>query len=443
MITDMTVGKPNKILWKFSIPMLISVMFQQMYNIADGMIAGKFAGEDALASVGASYPITMIFMAIAIGCNIGCSVIISNLFGAKDYKNMKTAVSTTFFTCLGLSTILTILGLVFCVPMMKAINTPNNIFGGSLLYLQIYIAGLIFLFFYNVCTGIFTALGDSKTPLYLLIGSSVGNVILDLIFVIQFKMGVAGVAIATLVAQGISSILAMITLRRRVTSIKCEEKYKVFSLSMLRKISIVAIPSILQQSFISIGNIFIQSIVNGFGSAVIAGYSSAIKLNTFSITSITTLASGLSNFTAQNMGAKKVERVYEGFKSAMLLVICVVVPFFIAFFIFSNQMISMFMDDSSIEALNVGVSFLKIVSPFYIVIAVKIMSDGVLRGAGSMKQFMISTFLDLILRVVLAFVLSGYFGTNGIWMSWPIGWTTSAIVSFLFYKNNGWAKKLE
>lgn len=440
MITDMTVGKPDRILWKFSIPMLISVMFQQLYNIADGMIAGKFAGEDALAAVGASYPITMIFMAIAVGCNIGCSVIISGLFGAKDYKNLKTAISTTLLSCLGVSIIITVIGIVYCVPMMRAINTPDNIFNDSLLYLRIYTIGLIFLFFYNICTGIFTALGDSKTPLYLLIASSIGNIILDYVFVKYLYMGVAGVAWATLIAQGISSILAIVILKKRVSEIKCEEKYEKFSMKMLKKIATVAVPSILQQSFISVGNIFIQYIVNGFGSSVIAGYSSAIKLNTFTIMSITTLANGLSNFTAQNMGARKIERVYQGFKSSMFMVFCVVLPFFILYFVFASQMLGLFMNEnSSIEAVNTGISFLRIVSPFYFIIALKIMSDGILRGSGSMKQFMISTFLDLILRVVLAFILSEFLGTNGIWISWPIGWTVSAIVSFLFYKSDYWS----
>lgn len=442
MITDMTEGKPNKILWKFSIPMLISVMFQQMYNICDGIIAGKFAGENALAAVGASYPITMIFMAIAMGSNIGCSVVISKLFGAKQYKDMKTAIATTFIACLGISLILTALGIILCSKMMIWINTPDNIFDSSALYLRIYIAGLIFLFLYNVCTGIFTALGDSKTPLYFLILSSIFNIVLDYVFVAKFNMGVGGVAWATLIAQGISSILAMFTLKVRVKSVKCEKSDVLFSKKMLREIAIIAVPSILQQSFVSVGNIFIQILVNGFGSSVIAGYSSAIKLNTFAVTSISTLANGLSNFTAQNIGAKKIDRVSSGFKSGMLLVICVVLPFFVAFFVFGDIMISMFMDSKSIEAMKVGTEFLKIVSPFYFIISIKLMSDGVLRGSGAMKQFMITTFIDLILRVVISYILVGNFGATGIWLSWPIGWTLASVLSFYYYKSGTWKTKI-
>lgn len=434
MIIDMTEGKPNKILWRFSIPMLISVMFQQMYNIADGVIAGRFAGENALAAVGASYPITMIFMAIAIGSNIGCSVVISQLFGAKEYKQMKTAITTTLITCFGLSAVLTVVGLLSCSKMMILINTPQNIFVDSALYLRIYIMGLIFLILYNICTGVFTALGDSKTPLYFLIGSSLGNVFLDILFVTKFKMGVAGVAWATFIAQGISSVLSIITLYFRVKSINCEKQDKLFCYKMLKKICIIAIPSILQQSFISIGNLLIQALINGYGSTVIAGYSSAIKLNTFAITSITTLSNGLSTFTAQNIGAKKLQRVNEGFKAGMILVTSVVLPFFIAFFFFSDNMIKFFMNDESQKAILIGSQFLKIVSPFYFVVAVKLISDGVLRGAGEIKCFMIGTFLDLILRVILSYVLSYFFKTRGIWLSWPIGWTISTVVSYGFYR---------
>ncbi|WP_148410631.1 MATE family efflux transporter [Murimonas intestini] len=438
MIKDMTEGKPSRILWAFSIPMLISVMFQQIYNIADSMIAGKFVGEGALAAVGASYPITMIFMAIAMGCNIGCSVVISQLFGARKYGEMKTAITTTFFSCGALSILLTLLGLLFCHPMLEMIRTPDNIFSDAALYLNIYIGGLAFLFLYNICTGIFTALGDSRTPLYFLIGSSIGNIILDLVFVIFLKMGVAGVAWATFIAQGISCILSAVTLTSRVRSVRTQEKPALFSLAMLGKISWIAVPSILQQSFISVGNIFIQFLVNGFGSAAIAGYSAAVKLNTFSITSITTLANGLSSFTAQNIGAGKLERVRKGFRSSIVMLACVVLPFFIAYFFFDEHMLMLFMNKESDVAIGIGREFLRIVSPFYIIVGFKLMADGVLRGAGSMKCFMIATFTDLLLRVILAFAFSGSFGTTGIWMAWPVGWSLAAVLSVAFYMKGVW-----
>jgi Na+-driven multidrug efflux pump len=216
MIKDLTVGKTQTVLWRFTIPMFVSVIFQQMYNIADSMIAGKFAGEDALAAIGASYPITMIFMAIAIGSNIGCSVIISNLFGGKQYRQEKTAIYTTIISTVVLSFILTVVGIAASRLMLRLVQTPENIFEDGALYLRIYIGGFMFLFLYNVVTGIFTSLGDSRTPLYFLIGSSLGNIFLDLLFVIRFNGGVAGVAWATFMAQGIACILSLIVVARRI-----------------------------------------------------------------------------------------------------------------------------------------------------------------------------------------------------------------------------------
>lgn len=442
MIKDLTEGKPQKVLWQFSIPMFVSVIFQQLYNIADSVIAGKFAGEEALAAVGASYPITMIFMAIAVGSNIGCFVIISQLFGAKEYARMKTAISTTLLASAVLSVLLTLLGVAGSAWLMRLIHTPDNIFADGDLYLRIYIAGFLFLFLYNIATGIFNSLGDSRTPLYFLIGSSLGNIVLDLLFVAVFNWGVAGVAWATFLAQGIACILALLTLRIRVRSVQGEGKAALFSAEMLKKISMIAIPSILQQSFISVGNIFIQSLVNSCGSSVIAGYSAAIKLNTFLITSVTTLANGISSFTAQNIGAGKKERIKEGFAAGMKLAFLVVVPFFVIYFFFGNVMIELFMNSESTMALETGRVFLRIVSPFYFVISVKLMADGVLRGAGAMKQFMICTFTDLVLRVILAYILVIPFGSTGIWLSWPLGWSVGAVLSFGFYKSGVWAGKL-
>lgn len=432
MMQDLTVGDPHKLLFKYTIPMFISVAFQQIYNIADSMIAGKFAGEDALAAVGASYPITMIFMAVAVGSNIGCSVVISQLFGAKEYNKLKTAVYTTFIVGFSLSLFLTIAGLLMTPHMMRMIQTPPNIFGDAALYLRIYIGGFVFLFLYNITTGMFNSLGDSKTPLYFLIGSSVGNIILDLLFVAVFQWGVAGVAWATFIAQGAACVLALFAFRKRITQVYTKEKAPLFSGSALKKIAVVAIPSILQQSFISIGNIFIQSIVNSYGSDVIAGYSAAVKLNTFIITGFTTLGNGVSGFTAQNLGAGLPSRIKEGYKTGIKMALCVAVPFFTAYFFFGRIMMLLFMEDTGSMAINAGIMFLRIVSPFYFVISIKLIADGVLRGSEAMKYFMVSTFTDLVLRVILACILSMRFESTGIWMSWPIGWCIAAGLSVGF-----------
>ena len=435
MVKDLTKGNVRPVLWSFTIPMFISVVFQQLYNIADSAIAGRFAGEDALAAVGASYPITMIFMAIAIGCNVGCAVVISSYFGAGDIRRMKTAISTTLIASTVLAVALTIFGLLTSSYLMQMMNTPHNIFDAGDIYLKIYIGGMVFLFCYNVATGIFTALGDSKTPLYFLIGSSVGNVVLDYLFVAVFHFGVSGVGWATFLAQGIAGILAVITLLRRVAKLSTGHgKVMLYSKSMLRRIAKIAVPSILQQSFVSVGNIFIQSLVNSFGSAVIAGYSAAIKLNTFTITSFSTLGNALSSFSAQNIGAAKIDRVRKGFRAGTMLAWIIAVPFFVLFFFFGNEMLRIFMENPTGGAMKAGMEFLKIVSPFYFIISLKLLADGLLRGSSAMIGFMVSTFTDLILRVILAYVFAGIFGSTGIWMSWPVGWSISAIISLLFYR---------
>ena len=404
MMQDLTVGDSRKVLLQYTIPMFVSVAFQQIYNIADSMIAGKFAGKEALAAVGASYPITMIFMAVAVGCNIGCSVVISQLFGAKAYRKMKTAVFTTLSAGLLLSAVLTAVGLFTTPAMMRMIQTPDNIFMDGALYLRIYIGGFIFLFLYNVTTGMFNSMGDSRTPLYFLIGSSIGNILLDLLFVAVFHWGVAGVAWATFLAQGAACVLALLAFWRRLAQIKTEEKTQFFSLEVLKKIALVAIPSVLQQSFISIGNIFIQGLVNSYGSDVIAGYSAAVKLNTFLITGMTTLGNGISGFTAQNLGAGLPGRIREGYRAGIKMALGVTVPFFIGFFFFGKAMMLLFMENAGGRAMETGILFLRIVSPFYFVISVKLIADGILRGTESMRYFMIATFTDLILRVILAYL---------------------------------------
>ena len=440
MITDLTQGNTKKMLWLFSIPMLLSVAFQQMYHIVDSIIAGKCIGEHALAAVGASHPITMIFMSVAVGSNIGCAVVVSKLFGAKEYGKLKTAVCTIFITCAVVSILMSILGLATGNGMLSAIHTPADVFADASVYLKIYILGYLFSFLYNICNGVFTSLGDSRTPLYFLIGSSIGNIFLDLIFVICLDLDVAGVAWATFLAQGIASVLALLSLIHRLKELQTAQAYEKFSLPMLTQVTIVAVPSILQQCFISVGNLFVQSAVNSYGSAVVAGFSACQKLNVFCVTCMTTLSNGLSSFTAQNLGAKKAERVTEGFQAGALLGVIVCVPFFLFYFFCSERAMGLFMEESSKEAIQAGVDFLKIVTPFYFIVIFKVMCDGVLRGASAMLQFMTGTFADLFLRVAFAFLFSKGlgFGPMGIWMAWPIGWTLSTLISYFFYRRKPW-----
>ena len=403
MNKDLTVGKPESVLWKFCLPLFASIIFQQLYNIADSLVAGKFIGENALAAVGNSYEITLIFIAFAFGCNIGCSVIVSQFFGAKDYKNMKTSVYTAMISTAVLCAVLMLFGVLFCDNLLKLIKTPSAILNDSKLYLDIYIYGLPFMFFYNMATGIFSALGDSKTPFIFLAVSSVTNIFVDIIFVKAFNMGIAGVAWATFICQGISAVLAVIVVFLRLSKIKVLQRCPVFSFIILVKLLKIAIPSILQQSFISIGNIIIQSVINEFGAGTIAGYSAAVKLNNLVITSFTTLANGISNFTAQNLGAGKSERIRDGFKAGLKMVWIISIPLVLLYFFAGKQLLYLFLDNPTNTAIHTGIMFLCILSPFYFVVSAKLVAYGILRGAG-------------------------------IWCAWPIGWSIATTLSVIFYK---------
>ena len=442
MNKDLTVGKPESVLCKFCLPLFGSIIFQQLYNIADSFVAGKFIGDNALAAVGNSYEITLIFIAFAFGCNSGCSVLAAQLFGAKRYNDMKTSVYTSLITGAAICIVLMIAGIVFCDGLLRLIKTPEEVFADSKLYLDIYIYGLPFVFLYNVATGIFSALGDSKTPFIFLACSSLSNIGVDILFVTAFKMGVAGVAWATFLCQGISCVLALVVVFLRFRTIKTEGKIKPFSWRLLKDFSIIAVPSILQQSFISVGNIIIQSVINGFGTAVMAGYSASVKLNNMVITSLTTLGNGISNFTAQNLGAAKFDRIKAGFRAGLKLVWALCIPIVLVYEFAGSKLVYIFLDNPTGAAMDTGVLFLRIVSPFYFVVAAKLVSDGILRGAGLMKKFMIATFTDLILRVALAEVLSRTaLGATGIWLSWPIGWTIATVLSIVFYATIKWQQK--
>ncbi len=439
MNKDLTVGKPETVLWRFCLPLFGSIIFQQLYNLADSFVAGKFVGEDALAAVGNSYEVTLIFIAFAFGCNIGCSVVVSQLFGAKRFRELKTAVYTTLIASGVLCLVLMAAGALFCTQLLHLIHTPDNVMADSKLYLDIYILGLPFVFYYNVATGIFSALGDSKTPFFFLATSSLSNIAVDILFVTAFDMGVDGVAWATFLCQGVSCVLALAFVLRRFQKIETDGKSALFSWPLFRRIAVVAVPSILQQSFVSVGNIIIQGIINGFGSSVMAGYSASVKLNNLVITSFTTLGNGISNFTAQNIGAKKMPRVKDGFRAGLKLVWTLSFPLFLLYFFAGRYLVYIFLDAASETAVSTGVQLLRILAPFYFVVSAKLVADGILRGAGMMKMFMISTFTDLILRVALSKLLSGVLqAATGIWCAWPIGWAAGTALSILFYRTGPW-----
>lgn len=439
---DLTVGNPRKVLWAFALPMFVSVFFQQLYNMADSVIVGQFTGEASVGAIGVSYPVTMIFMAVAIGANAGCSVVISRFFGKKDFSSMKTAIFTSFFSVLVLSALFLAVGLPCASPILKLLKTPEDVYSDSLNYLYIFILAFPFLFVYNIATGVFNSIGDSKTPLFFLIGSSLGNILLDLLFVGGFGWGVAGAGWATLLAQGIAMAGTLFVLFRRMR-IWRDYPARKFSWKMLGKVYYVALPSILQQSFVSVGNLFIQGLVNSYGTAVLSGYSAAVKLNTFAVNCLVTISNGTSNYTAQNASVGKTHRIKMGFQWGSILGLLVSMPFVLFFTICPEIAIKLFMTDVSEEALTAGTHFLLFVAPFYVIMCFKVISDGILRGTMKIWCFLISTFSDLFLRVALAYYLALPIGMgpDGIWFSWPIGWLFSTAISLAFYFCGVWKKE--
>lgn len=441
MEKDLTVGKPSSVLWKFCLPLFGSIIFQQLYNLADSFIAGKLGNENALAAVGNGYEVTLILIAFAFGCNIGGSVIAARLFGAKKYNEMKTSVYTTLIMSSVLCVILMGVGILSCTVLLKLIHTPDEILHDSELYLNIYLYGLPFVFLYNVSSGIFASLGDSRTPFIFLACSSLANIGMDIGFAYIFPNIVCGVAWATFICQSVSCILSVTVLIIKLKKIPSEGKVKVFSFKLFKEICVVALPSILQQSFISVGNIIIQGVINTFGTSVVAGYSAAIKLNNLVITSLTTLGNGISNYTSQNLGAEKPERVKSGFWAGLKIVWIICVPLILLYTLAGKYLVGFFINNPTQSAIETGSNFLLIVSPFYVIISVKLVSDSILRGSKMMVKFMIATFIDLILRIVLAEVFAAPFGVTGIWFAWPIGWVISTVLSIIFYRTSFLYKK--
>ena len=433
MIKDLTKGSPGRVLLKYSLPLFGSIIFQQLYNIADSLVAGRYIGTDALAAVGNSYEITLIYIAFAFGCSIGTSVVTARYFGLKDFSALKTTVFTSLMTCAFFAVLLTAAGLIFSERLLEIIKTPAEIFADSFEYINIYIWGFVFLLAYNMSTGIFSALGDSKTPFIFLAVSSVSNVLLDILFVACFDMGVAGVAWATFLCQSVSGAASLLVVLKRLSGLKTSSRPVLFSFRALGKISVIAVPSIIQQAFISFGNIIIQAFINSFGAFATGGYAAAIKLNNMAITSMTALANGMSNYAAQNAGAYRADRIKKGCLSGVVLTCLIAVFFTAVYLLLGRPLVELFISDGNAAAVDAGTSFLNIVTPFYAVVAVKIIVDGVLRGTNRILIFTVSTLTDLFLRVSCAYVFSLAAGLTGIWSAWPVGWIIGTILTCVFY----------
>jgi putative MATE family efflux protein len=438
---SMTEGNPVSCMLKFAIPMILGNLFQQFYNLADSMIVGKFVGSDALAAVGASTAITMLFVMVAVGTGIGCSVMISQLFGAERMEQMKTAISTALRAIIVFSLFLSVLGRVLSRVILEAMNTPADIFDGAETYMNIYFYGFFFLFLYNAFSAVFNALGDSKKPLYFLVFSSLLNIALDLIFVCNFKWGIAGAAWATLIAQATSALLSFTVLQRKLSKIECGA-HESFNWDVLKNMTRIAVPTILQQSMVSIGMLLIQAAVNKFGSVFLAGYTAACKIDGIAIVPMVNAGNAVSTFVAQNMGAGKPERAKQGYHIGLFMAMGIGIVIGVLMHFCGSSFIAAFMDAATdADSIAVGAQYMSVVSMFYFVMGAMNTTSAVLRGVGDMAWFMSVTLVNLIMRVTLTYLFAD--ATGGMIIMWanPVGWTTSFMLALARYKQGGWMKR--
>lgn len=431
----LTNDSPSKAISKFALPMVVGSLFQQIYTLVDSAVVGKYVGEAALASIGASFALTTIFICIGIGGGAGASVLIARYFGAKDYKRMKTAIFTSIIGFLILALGLSAFGLIFSKDLMILLKTPNEILDMAVLYLNIYFYGLPFLFMYNIISSLYQALGESKIPLYFLIFSSVLNVVLDVYFIRDFGFGLAGAAYATLLAQGLSAVLSFFVFLRKIKTIETQ-KTKIFDKREFALVSKLALPSIFQQSTITIGQLLVQSVVNSFGVEILAGFSAAMRVESLIIVPITSLGNALSSYTSQNVGAEKLDRLGQGLKASLIMVGIYSLTVFALLKINSLSIIAFFMNEnSSILAFDTGMAYLDFIGFFFILVGSKHCIDGVLRGLGDVRVFTFANIVNLFIRVSLSMALAHKIGIGMVWYAVPLGWLANLVISSTYYSH--------
>lgn len=442
--------EPWRALLVFALPMIVGNLFQQFYTMVDSVVVGRFVSEGALAAVGASYALTTVFISVAIGGGVGASVITSRHFGARDYRKMRSSIRTAATVFLAVSVLLGGVGLLFARQIMAALNTPADVLDDAAVYLNIYFMGLPFLFMYNILAAMFNALGRSFIPLYLLIFSSLSNIALDIFFVRELGFGVSGVAWATLIAQGISAVLAFLILLKEVGGFAPDGgadgeqnagREAFFDREAFFAMARVALPSILQQSTISVGMLLVQSVVNSFGTQVLAGFSAAMRVEGICIVPMSAMGNVMSAYTAQNIGAGKWERVKQGYHTGYDIVaasaaaLCVVIEF--AY----RPLILLFLgEEASVAAYQTGAACLRFTGCFFVLIGMKMITDGLLRGAGDMAMFTVANMVNLGIRVFASMLFAPRFGVAVVWIVVPVGWAANYLISFAEYRTGKWKR---
>ena len=438
----MTVGKESKLILRFALPMLAGNLFQQLYNVVDSVIVGNFLGKEALAAVGASFPVIFVLISMIIGLAMGISIIISQYFGAKDYDRVRRAIDTMYITLFVASIVTTVAGVIFSRDIFTLLNLPEEVLPQALEYLNIYLLGMVGFFGFNGTSAILRGLGDSKTPLYFLILSTLSNILLDLLIVIVFEWGVRGVALATVISQGGAFLTAVFYLNKYHKLINISLTKLTFDREIFRLSNKIGLPTGFQHTFVALGIMAIMGIVNSFGTDVIAAFSVASRLDAIATIPAMILAQALATFVGQNLGANKPERVSSGLKSTLAMSVGITIITTAIIIFFGSYFMRAFTDDAAV--IDIGNRYLTIVSLFYLLFTVMFIFTGVMRGAGETIVPMIITLLSLwLVRIPAAYFLSGRMGSEeGIWWSFPIGWAVGLTLAFAYYTTGRWKRKV-
>lgn len=437
---DLTTGKEGSLIFKFAAPMLLGNVFQQLFSVVDSIVVGKFIGKEALAAVGASFPVIFIMVSLIIGLVMGTTVVISQYFGAKDFVKVRRAIDTMYIYTTIAGILTTIIGLIISEPLLRLLGLPEELMPQALKYLRIYLSGNVIFFGYNGTSAVLRGLGDSKTPLYFLIIATLANILLVILFVAIFQWGVAGAAYATLIANGLAFALAIVWLNKTHKLIRIAIGGLHFDRETFRQSVSIGLPTGIQQTLVALGALALMGIVNKFGTNVIAGFSVASRLDTLATIPAMSFSQALSTFVGQNIGANKPERIRSGLISTVRMsgVVTVVTSLVIVF----TGHILMRMFSSDTEVIRLGDQYLTIVSSFYLLFTFMFIYTGLMRGAGDTLVPMFISLLSLwLIRIPMAWILSGKIGVSGIWWAIPAGWLIGLILSFIYYRSGRWKKK--
>lgn len=439
---DLTQGGETRTIVAFALPMLIGNVFQQFYSMVDSIVVGKFVGTQALAAVGTAFPIIFLMISLIMGLTMGTTVLVAQFFGAKDREKVRAAVDTGYIILFWAGIAMSIVGVLSTDAILRLLRVPQDVFQPASTYLRIIFSGMLTMFGYNAISAILRGLGDSKTPLYLLIAASAINVGLDLLFVVGFGWGVAGVAWATVIAQGLSFLGGLLYLNKKNEYVRLNLKALRFDRPIFRQSLRIGLPTGIQQTMVSLGMMALTRIVNGFGTATIAAFSAASRLDSFASMPAMNLGQAISTFTGQNMGAGKTERVKRGHLSAVLLGAAISATVGLAVIFFGKPLMTLFTDDA--EVIAIGARYLFIVGATYVLFSTMFINNGVMRGAGDAFIPMINTLLALwLIRIPAALLFSGPLGmgADGIWWSVPAGWLMGAVFSTWYYLGGRWKRK--